>query len=57
MNKKQFLAALNDAYTRIGKVKHGVGVVAIRPIPKGTDPFKNCDQKGSVDSVLVTSKI
>ena len=43
MNKKQFLASLRDVYCRLGVTEHGVGVVAIRPIPKGTDPFKNCD--------------
>jgi SET domain-containing protein len=48
MNKKQFLNSLSDVYCRIGRTKHGVGVVAIRPIPKGTDPFKNCDPHGDV---------
>ncbi len=48
MNKSQFLKSLNDVYTRIARTKHGVGVVAIRPIPKGTDPFKNCDPFGDV---------
>ena len=28
--------------------KHGVGLVAIRTIPKGTDPLKNADAFGSV---------
>ncbi len=32
----------------MGITKHGVGVVAIRPIPKGVDPFKNCDPFGGV---------
>ena len=48
MNKKQFLESLADTYCRIGKTKYGVGVVAIRPIPKGIDPFKNCDPFGGV---------
>ncbi len=48
MNKRQFLASLHDVYTRIARTKHGVGVVAVRPIPKGTDPFKNCDPFGDV---------
>ncbi|MBY0539710.1 SET domain-containing protein [Patescibacteria group bacterium] len=48
MNKKQFLESLSDVYTRIGRTKHGVGVIAIRPIPKGVDPFKNCDPHGDV---------
>ncbi len=48
MNKKQFLKSLSDVYCRIGRTKHGVGVVAIRPIPKGVNPFKHCDTFGSV---------
>lgn len=48
MNKKQFLDALSNTYCRIGKTKHGVGVVAIRTIPKGVDPFLNCDPFGDV---------
>jgi SET domain-containing protein len=48
MTKAQFLKSLNDVYCRIGVTRHGVGVVAIRSIPKGTDPFKNCDPFGGV---------
>lgn len=48
MNKKEFLNALNETYCRLAVTRHGVGVVAIRPIPKGIDPFKNCDQGGTV---------
>jgi hypothetical protein len=48
MNKKQFLTSLKDVYCRIGTTQYGVGVVAIRKIPKGTDPFKNCDVYGDV---------
>ncbi len=48
MNKKQFLESLREVYCRLGHTKHGVGVIAIRPIPKGTDPFKNCDPFGDV---------
>ncbi len=48
MNKKQFLKSLNDVYCRLGVTKHGVGVVAIRDIPKGVDPFKRCDPFGDV---------
>ena len=48
MNKTQFLKSLEEVYTRIARTKHGVGVVAIRRIPKGTDPFKNCDPFGDV---------
>ncbi len=48
MNKKTFLHSLTQVYCRIGRTRHGVGVVAIRPIPKGADPFKNCDPFGNV---------
>jgi SET domain-containing protein len=48
MDKKQFLASLSDVYARLAPTSHGIGVVAIRPIPKGTDPFKNCDPHGDV---------
>lgn len=31
-----------DVYVRVGPSKiHGVGLIAVRDIPKGTDPFKN----------------
>lgn len=48
MNKRQFLQSLNDVWCRLAVTKHGVGVVAIRDIPKGTNPFKNCDPHGDV---------
>ncbi len=48
MNKKSFLASLREVYCRLGVTKHGVGVIAIRKIPKGTDPFKNADPMGDV---------
>jgi hypothetical protein len=48
MNKKQFLQSLSGVYCRLAVTRHGVGVVAIRPIPKGIDPFKNCDPFGDV---------
>ena len=48
MNKKQFLASLEDVYCRLGPTAHGVGVIAIRAIPKGTNPFKNCDPHGDL---------
>ena len=48
MNKKSFLTALRDVYCKLGVTKHGVGVIAIRTIPKGTDPFKNADPEGDV---------
>jgi SET domain len=48
VNKKEFFASLNDVYCRLGTTSHGVGVVAIRPIPKGIDPFKNCDPGGDL---------
>lgn len=51
MNKRQFLRSLHDVWCRLAVTKHGVGVVAIRDIPKGTDPFKNCDPHGDVIEV------
>ena len=49
MNKKQFLKSLTKVYARLAPTKHGVGVIAIREIPKGVDPFKNCDlSKGAI---------
>ena len=48
MNKRQFLRSLEDVYCRLAVTRHGVGVVAIRPIPKGVDPFKRCDPFGDV---------
>lgn len=43
MNKQQLLKHLqNEVYCRIGVSKiHGVGVFAIRDIPKNTNPFKH----------------
>ncbi len=48
MNKKQFLESLHEVYCRLGVTPHGVGVVAIRAIPAGMDPFKRCDPHGDV---------
>jgi hypothetical protein len=48
VRKKEFLQSLRQVYCRLAVTKHGVGVVAIRDIPKGVDPFKNCDPFGSV---------
>jgi len=48
VRKKEFLKSLRQVYCRLGVTRHGVGVVAIRNIPKGIDPFKNCDPFGSV---------
>lgn len=36
----------NDVYVRLKKSKHGIGVFAIRDIPKGVDPFVGCDNTG-----------
>lgn len=43
ISKQQLLKYLeNDVYVRVGPSKvHGVGLIAVRDIPKGTDPFKN----------------
>jgi hypothetical protein len=54
MDKKQFLASLSDVYARLAATAHGIGVVAIRPIPKGTDPFKRCDPFGDVIEISET---
>ena len=54
MRKKEILESLRRVYCRLGCTKNGVGVIAIRPIPKGTDPFKNCDPHGDV--VEITEK-
>ncbi|OGZ05349.1 MAG: hypothetical protein A3C93_04890 [Candidatus Lloydbacteria bacterium RIFCSPHIGHO2_02_FULL_54_17] len=51
MNKKQFLHSLRDVYTRLGKGKHGIGIFAVREIPKGVDPMKRCDPYGSAIEV------
>ena len=48
MDKKEFLESLLEVYCRLGCTKNGVGLIAIRFIPKGTDPFKNCDLFGDV---------
>ena len=48
VNKQQFLRSLDDVWCRLAVTSHGVGVVAIRDIPKGIDPFKNCDPYGDV---------
>lgn len=48
MQKKAFLNSLRDVYCRLGVTRQGVGVVAIRTIPKGIDPFKRCDPFGDV---------
>lgn len=48
MRKKEFLKSLTEVYCRIGVTKHGVGLVAIRTISRGTDPLKNTDPFGSV---------
>src|SRR5262245_29628059 len=48
MNKRQFLQSLGDVWCRLAVTEHGVGVVAIRDIPKGIDPFKRGDLHGDV---------
>lgn len=51
MNKTQFLRSLNDVYTRLGVSQNGIGLFAVRPIPKGVDPLKHCDPYGSAIEV------
>lgn len=48
MNKREFLTSLNEVWCRLAVTRHGVGVVAIRDIPKGINPFKHCDPFGGV---------
>lgn len=48
MNRSGFLQALGEVWCRLGVTRHGVGLVAIRDIPKGVNPFKNCDPHGNV---------
>ncbi len=48
MNKKQFLKSLCEVYCKLAPTSNGVGVVALRAIPKGVDPFKHCDPFGDV---------
>src|SRR3989338_4757377 len=46
MNKKQLLRDLREkTYCRLQPSSiHGIGVFAIRDIPKGTDPFQSCKE-------------
>ena len=53
MTKEELLAMLDECYTRLSVTEQGVGVVAIRDIPKGTNPFKNCTP---VDTIKVTEE-
>ncbi len=53
LSKKQFLRSLQDVYCRLASTKNGVGVVAIRTIPKGVNPFKRCDPFGDVLEIPV----
>lgn len=41
-NRNEVVAHLQDVCTRIGVVEHGVGVVAVRDIAAGSDPFAHC---------------
>lgn len=57
--KKQLLDNLkNDTFCRIGVSKiHGVGVIAIKDIPKGTNPFKISSNVCQVyDSIYLSEK-
>jgi SET domain-containing protein len=39
---EEFLNSLADVYCRLKPSKYGIGVFAIRKIPKGTNPFIGC---------------
>jgi SET domain-containing protein len=56
VTKKRLLQHLkNDIYCRIGVSKvHGVGVVAIKDIPKGTNPFFTLSKEK--DKIITLSK-
>lgn len=59
MAKERLLKALrNDTYCRIKRSRlHGVGVFAIKPVPKGENPFKGCtndDWVGLTEKELAT---
>ncbi|ARF11243.1 SET domain protein [Klosneuvirus KNV1] len=56
--KKQLLNNLKyDTYCRIGISKiHGVGVIAIKKIPKGTNPFMLTNKKGIKYDLIELSK-
>ncbi|HLL60729.1 MAG TPA: SET domain-containing protein [Candidatus Nitrosocosmicus sp.] len=46
MNKQQLLEHLKtEVYCRLKPGKYGVGVFAIRDIPKGVNPFPDCDNE------------
>ena len=54
MSKSKLIEHLrDDIYCRLGVSKiSGIGVIAIKDIPKGTDPFKNlCDIKDKIITV------
>jgi SET domain-containing protein len=48
MDKSEFLESLKGVYCRLAPTEHGVGVIAIRPIPKGTDPFPDIEKGGAI---------
>ncbi len=48
MRKKEFLESLTKIYCRLGVTTHGVGLVAIRTIPQGTDPLEHADPFGTL---------
>jgi len=56
VTKKRLLQHLkNDIYCRIGVSKvHGVGVIAIKDIPKGTNPFSTLSKEK--DKIITLSK-
>lgn len=44
---------LNDVYCRLSVTEHGVGVRAVRPIPRGTDPFRTVNPDPDPDTAIV----
>ena len=47
----------NNVYCRISRSKiHGVGVIAIKDIPKGINPFKKCNKTKETNTYVIVKK-
>ena len=47
----------NNVYCRISRSKiHGVGVIAIKDIPKGINPFKKCNKTKDTNTYVIVKK-
>ena len=57
MSKKDLIKNMNDIYCRLGCSKiHGVGIFAIKEIPKDTNPFMTVSSKCGMDKVIKVHK-